>query len=848
LYRSQGQYAKAEPFYEQALAIRKKSLGEAHPDYASSLNNLAVLYESQGHYAKAEPFYEQALAILKKSLGEAHPDYASSLNNLAALYESQGQYAKAEPICEQALAIRKKSLGEAHPTYASSLNNLAGLYKSQRQYSKAEPYLLQASQVYKKSLGEAHPLYAGSLNNLAVLYESQGHYSKAELLYEHALEIRKNSLGEEHLDYAQSLNNLAGLYEKQGLYSRAEPLYVQALGILKKLLGENHPFYAMVLNNLALLHFSKGQDAKAETFHAQSLQIERNNLLSFFEVASSKQQEAYFSKNNFNFDFNKSFSLEHKSDKVLSLSYQNALFIKGIQLQTSLQLENYLRQSKDTSLVRRYAHYQDLRRFLNAQMDKPIAQRQGIAQLESQIENAYKDLARSSAEFRHFKADFQLTHQDIQKRLQPNEAAIEFLHFRYYNGKRWTNSTYYAALVLRPGWSVPRVVKLFEERELRRLLQGSNHSGQDDQKVVSLYRGPGVLSLAKNNAQTALYTLIWQPLDSLLTEVKTVHYSPSGLLHRLSMSAIPTPNGGLLHDKYTLNYLTSTRELATQTAPFQLVKNQDIALFGGINYTADSVALRTAIQIKPNQNPESLVPSDIGSADDPNRSSRGKEWDFLKGTDSEVSNISQQCRSAQWNVSLFTANAAGEENLKALAASGQSPQILHIASHGFFYADSSQQKAADLERRFLGEQQVRYALNPLERSGLVLAGANRYWRTGKPYAGLEDGILKASEVATMNLINTQLVVLSACETGLGDINGSEGVFGLQRAFKMAGVKYILMSLWQVPDAKTAEMMQAFYGNLLQGQPIEEAFRTAQNTLRQKPKSTPYEWAGFVLIK
>jgi tetratricopeptide (TPR) repeat protein/CHAT domain-containing protein len=278
LYHSQGNYAKAEPLYRQALEIRKAVLGENHPDYATSLNNLAYFYYLQGNYAKAEPLCRQALEITKAVLGEKHPNYATSLNTLAILYISQGNYAKAEPLCRQALEITKAVLGEKHPNYAASLNNLAHVYESQGNYAKAEPLYRQALEIRKAVLGEKHPDFAQSLNNLAYLYNLQGNYAKAEPLHRQALEIRKAVLGEKHPDYATSLNNLAYLYNSQGNYAKAEPLFRQALDIRKAALGEKHPAFARSLNNLAHVYESQGNYAKAEPLYRQALEIRKEVL------------------------------------------------------------------------------------------------------------------------------------------------------------------------------------------------------------------------------------------------------------------------------------------------------------------------------------------------------------------------------------------------------------------------------------------------------------------------------------------------------------------------------------------------------------------------------------------
>ena len=278
LYYSQGRYSDAEPLYLQALALRQELFGEHHPDVAASLNDLAGLYSSQGKYDEAEPLYIQALALSQELLGEYHPDVASSLNNLAGLYFSQGKYDKAEPLYKQALSLSQELLGEYHPNVAASLNNLAFLYYSQGRYSEAEPLYLQALALRQKLLGERHPDVASSLDNLALLYYSQGRYSEAEPLYLQALVLRQELLGEQHPDVGSSLNNLAGLYSSQGRYDEAEPLYKQVLALSQELLGERHPAVASSLNNLAGLYSSQGRYDEAEPLYKQALALSQELL------------------------------------------------------------------------------------------------------------------------------------------------------------------------------------------------------------------------------------------------------------------------------------------------------------------------------------------------------------------------------------------------------------------------------------------------------------------------------------------------------------------------------------------------------------------------------------------
>ena len=273
LYESLSDYTKAEPLFLEAKTILEKVLGKEHPDYATSLNNLAYFYHSLGEYAKAEPLYLEAKTIDAKVLGKEHPSHAGSLSNLAGLYELKGEYAKAEPLYLEAKTILEKVLGKEHPDYATSLNNLANLYSLLGDYAKAEPLFLEATTILGKVLGMEHPDYATSLNNLAGLYYFLGDYAKAEPLFLEAKTIREKVLGKEHSSYAISLNDLAALYESLGEYAKAEPLYLEARTIDEKVLGKEHPNYATSLNNLAYLYGTLGDYIKAEPLYLEAKTI-----------------------------------------------------------------------------------------------------------------------------------------------------------------------------------------------------------------------------------------------------------------------------------------------------------------------------------------------------------------------------------------------------------------------------------------------------------------------------------------------------------------------------------------------------------------------------------------------
>ncbi len=252
-YNGQGLYEEAAHWYEYCLKTTKKRLGEEHPNFASILNDLALIYKSQGKYSEAESCYLQALQLRRGLFGEEHPHVAQSLNNLAELYRSQGRNSEAEPLHVQALEMRQRLLGLEHLDIATSLNNLALVYSSQGRYTEAEFRCMQALEMRQRLLGLKHLDVANSLNNLASVYNFQGRYTEAESRCVQALEMRQRLLGLEHPDVANSLNTLAYIYRSQSKYREAEPLYQQALDILERRLGANHPHTITVRKNLANL-------------------------------------------------------------------------------------------------------------------------------------------------------------------------------------------------------------------------------------------------------------------------------------------------------------------------------------------------------------------------------------------------------------------------------------------------------------------------------------------------------------------------------------------------------------------------------------------------------------------
>ena len=428
----------------------------------------------------------------------------------------------------------------------------------------------------------------------------------------------------------------------------------------------------------------------------------------------------------------------------------------------------------------------------------------------------------------------QVKWQEVQAALQPGEAAIEFVHYRFWN-KKQTDSVMYAALVLSAGVEPPRFIPLFEEKQLELLLQRGAAPYEVHIKSLYAYSPPGT-----GKSQKSLYQLLWQPLETALGTTKTIYFSPSGLLHRLSLAAVPVSATATLADRHTLVEVGSTRSLVVKS-PLPADLGGAGFLFGGIQYDMDSTAVIQANTALPTTTLAELRRALSFSQTD--STLRGGSWKYLPGSEKEVADAEKIMQETGLPVHTTRGYAATEEAFKRM--SNPSPRILHLATHGFFFPDPKHEKV-----KIQGTDPVfKWSDNPLVRSGLILAGGNHAWKTGQPLKpGMDDGILTAYEISQMNLSNTELVVLSACETGLGDIQGNEGVYGLQRAFKIAGAKYVIMSLWQVPDQQTARLMTAFYKKwLTEKMTIPEAFRAAQQELRGRGFN-PFYWAGFVLVE
>jgi tetratricopeptide (TPR) repeat protein len=861
LYQDQGQYAAAEPLFKRSLAIREKLSGPEHPDVALSLNNLALIYEDQGQYAAAEPLYKRALRIREKALGPEHPDVALSLNNLAGLYQAQGQYDEAEPLYQRALTIWEKALGPEHPLVATALDNLAVLSIEQRQYATAEALEKRALAIREKALGLEHPAVAKSLNTLAEIYQDQGQYAAAEPLFKRALEIREKALGPEHPDVADSLTHLARLYQDQGQYGAAEPLYRRALAIQEKALGPDHPDNQATLENLALLYYGWGRPRDAEAVFDRAFQNLGKQFEQQFSYMSEKERLAFLTTVSGVFPAYFSFVLTYKDQEpeLVAKMYDRLLWEKGMVAGSVAAERARLAVSGDQqalALFDQMAAKKTQRAALVNTAPRDREQwRRNLAQLEQEANDLEKQLVQHSVSFAEEKELARPSWDRVRAALKEDEAAVEFVRFGFHNGKKWSMKFDYAALVVRRQSTQPQLVALGDAKDLE---------GAPLEDYRAWVAEPNAAEPRGPDAGRKFAERFWQPLEGALGDARRIYVSPDGVLDQVALGVVPRGDGKLLMETYDLRLVSSTKDLLP---PAQRPAANTAVLVGNPAFDLSVAQQQAALSFLEKLGKEKAEPVMAASVVSPSAFWSGQQSHNprgqlrsedcpglppgdtlcpLQGTQREVEAIFADLKSRHWDVA---APYTQERALKEVVERVKHPRVLHLATHGFFPPQRERIPSQ------LGGGRLSELDDPMLQSKLFFAGAERALREEAPVEGLQDGVLTAYEASTLDLQGTELVVLSACGTGLGEIQAfqsGEGVFGLRRALQEAGAQSVLMSLWSVPDAETRELMTRFYANWLGGKDKPRALQEAQQQLRQQVKKhygrdLPFYWGAFVLV-
>jgi CHAT domain-containing protein len=785
LYATMGRFTQAEGFTAEALEIRKTKFGEQNIGIAASLNNYGVLHYNLGRYNEAEKDLGTSLEIIKSNNMQSAMPYAIVLNNQAMLFQAIGRYDEAVQVLKEATTVAEKLQSSKSTNHLKFLSNLALLYQQMGKYSEAENIYVGM----EKRLGKNNPDYASMLNNQAALYLVMGKEDKVEELLKKSAAIYKSSFGEDNPAFAESTSDLGNFYRYKARYSDAQPLLEKALSIREKMLGKNHPQYVQSQEDLAILYWKQSKQDQAYLTYKEVMDKSLDFINQYFPPMSEAEKTKYWDVLSPRFQRFYNFALETSASnsKVLHDLYDYQIATKALLLNSTNKVKQSIFSSGNAQLIKDYVSWVDAKEQLARLYAYSKAdlkeQKINLDSIERATNAMEKKLSEQSKEFSQSFSTARITHQQIKNLLGDTEGLVELVRIRKYD-QTFTNDSKYAALVLTKTSTTPIIVLLENGQQL-------------ETRYLKYYRN----SIQQKSDDTYSYDQYWAKIDAALQGKKMIYVSPDGVYNQLNLNTLKKPGGDYILNQYDLVIIGNSKDLIPLKNKKTTAPKKNATLLGFPDYGGATIAA-------------------------------------LPGTKVELEGISKILKASGYQVNQLIQKTATEASLKSVKA----PTIMHIATHGYFLQDVEKATSA------FGVHLENANDNPLLRSGLMLAGAANTI-SGKSMPNLQsndNGILTAYEAMNMNLEGTNLIVLSACETGLGDVKSGEGVYGLQRAFMVAGADALIMSLWKVDDAATQQLMTNFYSNWIKLGNKQKAFKQAQTQLMTKYKE-PYYWGAFVMM-
>lgn len=786
LYSTMGRYNTASQFTQQALDIREQTLGEKSYGFAASINNRAVLYQDLAFFNEAEKDFQQAKDVAKTVVGATSQEYAIVLNNEAILLAEVGRYNEAIANLQQAVSILEGAKKKAARNTVGFQSNLALLYQKTNKLADAEAIYLKL----EKALGSSDPYYAGVLNNLALLYVQMNKPDKVEDYLKRSAAVYKTKFGEESPNYAKVIGDQGWFYRINKRYSEAEPLLVRSLEIREKMLGPNHPDYARSREELAILYWKTQQWQKAYDHYKVVMDKTIGFINAYFPPMSESEKTKYWDLTFPRFQRYYNFAIDARAalPSVIEDMYDYQTATKALLLNSTSKVKNAILRSGNAPLIKDYLTWLDqkesLSRYYSLSKQDIKDQKINLDSMEQAANRMEKSLSERSKDFSSGYATQKISYKEIRDVLTDAEAVVEVIHVRSYD-QDFTADSRYVALVLTKGAAQPQFV----------LLENGN---QLDTRYAKFYKNAIQQKLADDQS----YQQYWSKIDPLVKGKKMIYLSPDGVYNQINPNTFKNPAGGFLLSQYDLIVLGNSKDLLGIKKRPATAAKKDAFLLGFPDYGGTTVAA-------------------------------------LPGTKVEIEGITKILKTAGYQTKQVMQKEANEAMVKLVKA----PSLMHIATHGYFLKDSEVQEGAAVGVAIENAQE-----NPLLRSGLLLSGAANTM-SGKANVDLssnDNGVLTAYEAMNLNLDGTDLIILSACETGLGEVKAGEGVYGLQRAFLVAGANALIMSLWKVDDAATQELMTSFYTNWAKTGNKQKAFKQAQSQLMTKYKE-PYYWGAFVMM-
>jgi CHAT domain-containing protein/tetratricopeptide (TPR) repeat protein len=794
IQRSKGMDGESEQTFLRAIAASEAALGREHPQTGAIMELLGLLYNAQEDYARAEPLMTDGTAIIERTLGD-QPLLAGCLRDLAVLSMKRGDDDRALAQLQRAAAIADRTMSREDFGAISIVNNIGDLYLDMGEYEKARPYTERSLADIERTLGHDNYRVANPLLNLSIIAREQRRFGDAHAYLERAYEVREKTFGTEHTQTASLLITLGNLYHVEGKYSEALDAFRRAYDVLERTAGPYHSFTLMAINNAARSYAAEGNLPQAIEFQGRYETL-LDTTIGFNLAIGSEHDKVAFLDQTF-----------ERMGRAISLHLQRApgntdaadlgalaiLRRKGRILDALANSRAALRDRLDPADRAVLDELSGVTTELsNLALEGPGRRpypdyQKALATLEQRRDRLESQISSRTAEFQSGHEPVSLS--AIRAAVPADAALVEFAIYQPFDPTAVVSSEEHAA---------PRYAAYVIRRDgpTRGVDLGS--VADVDAAVTPLrlaLRDPAradVKSLARKAD-----ALVLRPVRALVGDAQRLLISPDGALNLVPFEALVDERGRYQIERYAIAYVGSGRDLLRMEAgPPAAGRPLVLAdpAFGGPGH--------------------------------------GVYFTPLSGTAREAADIRRLLPGA--------AVLTGDRATKSALTHADRPPILHIASHAFFVSRDPAAPAATSDTALRGMTAKPQSSNPLLRSGIALAGANLSRRNG------DAGILTALEASTLDLRGTELVTLSACDTGVGDVKNGEGVYGLRRGFFLAGAETIVMSLWPVSDTVTRGVMTRYYAGLARGEGRGAALRRVQRALLADPATRhPFYWAGFI---
>lgn len=810
-----GRDKEAEPALRQAFELKRNTLGENDTSLATTANVLGAVCFKLGKLNDAEKFYFIAYRIRSENKATNIINYAYTVFNLGTLYKELGNYIMAQSYLEEAYSIFQQNLGATHSQTLNALSELAMNYLATGDMAKAKPLLDRLLELKAKTDGLSHPDYLNSSYNLAMYHWSLEDYPNAEKLLNDILKQTEKSLGNGHPLYSRCLNSLGLINWQQNKLNEAMRYLSMAENLRAQVFGKDHKDYATSLHNLAALQREMGQFDQAEKNYKEAFDLYIKQINTIFPFLSESEKAKFYANLQERFDMFNLYVMTRFREKpsLLSDMYNYRLITKGILLDASQKVRRKINEGNDPKLIELFEKWISLRSQLSDYYSLSMneLQRLGInlKQIEAEANALEKELSDKSAVFRTAYEPNVYTWKDVQKALGNDEAAIEIFRFNMFD-RKWTDSVYYVALIVTKETKDQPDYVLFT-------------NGFDLEKYYIRYYHNSIRFKLEDNLS---YKTFWQDIHAKIPSKKYVYASLDGVFNKLNINSLKIDNEKFVIDIMNVIILSNTADIIKSPA-LRPGLSSTAYLFGNPKYAMNEKELsrfKTVDELFP-------IAQQVKFEEMINTIPQ------LPATEKEIIDIEELLKSTNWTVKSFQGLDADETRFKQIRSAG----IIHLATHGYFMEDVGKEKDV------FGVDISKAVEDPMLRSGLLFSGAtNTLFADFAKTVDRDNGILTAYEAASLDFDGIDLMVLSACETGLGEVRNGEGVYGLQRAFLIAGTKKLIMSLWKIDDRTTQKLMSAFYRYKTAGRTIEESLKAAQIEIKEEFPN-PYYWGAFIII-